>query len=88
VPKYYSLYRFFVQYADFHAIARSFPVHVNQSINNIIKYIQSHNKQRQATRKAKRLNELAAEYNLNVAIIYNKQIRRKRKKKEKNSEEV
>jgi len=28
-----------------------------------------------------RLNELAAEYNLNVATIYNKQIRWKRKKK-------
>ena len=50
----------------------------------IIKYIQSNNKQRQATRKA----ELAAEYNLNVATIHNKQIRRKRKKKRKNTEEV
>jgi len=39
--------------------------------NNIVKYIQSNNKQRHATRKAKWLNELAAEYNLLVAIIYN-----------------
>jgi len=46
-------------------------------------YIQISNKQRQATRKAKRLNELAAEYNLNVATIYNKQIRRKKKKRKK-----
>lgn len=43
--------------------------------NNITnEYIQSNNKQRQAAaRKATRLNELAAEYNLNVAIIYKEQ---------------
>jgi len=33
-----------------------------------VKYIQSNTKQRQATRKAKWLNELAAEYNLNVML--------------------
>jgi len=64
-------------------------LYVNQSKficrNNIIKYTytKSNNKQRQATRKAKRLNELAAEYNLN-----NKQIRRKRKEKKKKNTEV